>query len=119
MIKRSDFQIHIVTDLDGPRVEVLHVPTGSRRSCSPLKDEPVGHVRDRLVRELTHLVFRENEFEVSVGRSTSGTFLLVIHKPSGKTRVADPVGQRPQGALREEMIDDILEEIFREQPREG
>ena len=88
-----------------PRVRV--------RTFGAIEDEPVAPVRDRLVRELKHLVYREKEFAVSVGRSSQGTFLEVLHIPTGKKRRIDPVGRRSQGALREDMIDDILEEIFR------
>jgi hypothetical protein len=114
MIKKEDFRISVDARPDGMYVHVLHLPTGDARTCGPITNEPVARVRDRLVRELKHRVYREEDFQVDLCCSPGIHFLRVTHLPTGRTRQADVTGgHKSHVAVSEDLIDQILEEIFR------
>ena len=61
----------------------------------------------------------EFEFRVDTGRSGSGTFVRVVHVPSGIERFRDSIGTRNPGAVAGELRREICEVLANQQPRFG
>jgi hypothetical protein len=114
MIRPEDFKIDISQSPTGASVHVLHRPTGKERRENNVPERQVGQVRDRLLRELESGLYGKYDFEIRTGRAVSGDFVQVIHIPSRKSREICPIGKRSHALLTRDMMDSILEELFRE-----
>jgi hypothetical protein len=85
MIRPDDFQIRIGQSCSATYVQVTHKPTGNKRAADQAHGEPVAQARERLIRELTAEVFREEDFQVDHLRVTGGGRTRVTHLPSGRS----------------------------------
>jgi hypothetical protein len=120
MILSTDFRSEIGTTERGTYVIVLHAPTGKCRAVDPVRrDERVGRVRERLIREIQRELYNEDDVQVTIGCGETGDFLRVIHLPTGKTRTVCPIGKQSVSHLKIEMIDEIVAELVREQGSVG
>jgi hypothetical protein len=110
MIRPHDFEVQIHTAVSGTTVSVKHIPTNNVRTHLASTTERVGRVRDALIAELKGLVFRPQDIQVDIGRSTDGDFLRVLHLPTGIARNAM---RREASEL--DLLDEVLTEVYARQ----
>jgi hypothetical protein len=108
MIRPCDYEIEIGQSDRGTFVRVKHKPTGNERVRESVPFGEVGKAREVLIAELRSLVVNEDDVRFDIGHAhTGGDFLCVTHLPSGISRH----GLAAEGATREDLLDQVLEEL--------
>ncbi|MCH7726399.1 MAG: hypothetical protein IH991_07985 [Planctomycetes bacterium] len=57
-------------------------------------------------------MIRPNDFDIEIGQSERGTFVRVIHKPTGNERIADPVAADAVGKTRDTLVAELRGMLF-------
>jgi hypothetical protein len=65
----------------------------------------------------------DNDFQMDIGRCTGGTFVRIVHLPTGEERTVAPIGkQRPDevfARLRQQIIDALADSSRAKHPKPG
>ena len=59
-------------------------------------------------------MIRQSDFEVEIGSSAGKTFVRVLHKPTGNSRVLADVVPRDVGKTRDRFLAELRGEVFNE-----
>ena len=80
--------------------------------------ESVGHVRQRLRKEIVSELFSPGDFQTRIGRKEGRMFVKVSHKPSGISRQADQVDKENIVDVKIQFIYEIRLELMERHPQD-
>jgi hypothetical protein len=109
MLSEKRFDVSVAHEAPGRvRVTVKHRGTGIA-DTDLVEPRAVGRVKERLLQSVwSRLCPRPNDVRIEVGRSARGTFIRVLHVPSGASELQDGMCGRSTAQVEEELLESLL-----------